>query len=109
MEQARIKYIQYLKLWDGKDFDKIGWVLAEQSCRYITPIKYGQKIRVGVRTSRLGRKSLELIYSIQDAETGEEVAFGKSIQVAYDYKQDRSIVIPDKWRKTISEFEKLNT
>ena len=51
MEQARIEYIHVLGLWDGIDFDKIGWVVAEQSCRYIRPVRYDQHLRVGVRTS----------------------------------------------------------
>ena len=107
MEQARVEYIHVLGLWDGKDFDKIGWVVAEQSCRYIHPVIYGQHLRVGVRTSRLGNKSLELMYTIQDAETEEEMAIGKSVQVAYDYTKKKSILIPNTWYDAISKFEKF--
>jgi acyl-CoA thioester hydrolase len=109
MEQARVEYIHKLGLWDGIDFDKIGWVVAEQSCRYIHPIRFGKHLRVGVRTSRLGNKSMELMYSIQDADTDEEMAVGKSVQVAYDYARQKSITIPATWYDAISKFEKLKT
>jgi acyl-CoA thioester hydrolase len=109
MEQARDKYLQILGLWDGRDFDKIGWVVAEQSCRYVQPIRYGQQIRVGVHASRLGNKSIELMYTIQDIESEEELASGISVQVAYDYKAQKSIPIPDIWYKTISQFEEIDT
>ena len=107
MEQARVEYIHVLGLWDGKDFDRIGWVVAEQSCRYILPARFGQHLRVGVRTSKLGNKSMELMYSIQDADTEEEMAIGQSVQVAYNYINQKSIPIPDMWYETISKFEKL--
>jgi acyl-CoA thioester hydrolase len=103
MEQARVKFIQALELWSGIEFDALGMILAEQSCRYIHPITYGQHIRVGVRTSRVGTKSFELTYSIQDAQTEKEMAVGRTVLVTYDYTQGKSIPIPDTWRKAISQ------
>jgi acyl-CoA thioester hydrolase len=107
METARAHYMQHLGLWDGRDFLKIGIILAETSCSYKTPISYGQPLRVGVRTVRLGTKSLELNYTLQDAESGEELATGRSIQVAYDYPSGKSIPIPDAWRAYLTAFDGL--
>ncbi len=70
MESARARYLQHLGLWDGKDFLKIGIIVAEAACTYKAAIGYGQPLRVGVRTARLGNKSLELHYTIEDADTG---------------------------------------
>lgn len=105
MEQARAKYAEHLGLWSGEDFDNIGFILAEQSCTYKIPITYRQTLRVGVRTARLGRKSFELHYSIQDAETQEELASGRTVLVAYDYRAARSIPLPDEWRKNMTAYE----
>lgn len=107
MESARARYLQHLGLWDGRDFLRIGIILAETSCSYKASIRYGQPVRVGVRTVRLGTKSLELHYSLQDAQTGEEMASGRSIQVAYDYPSHQSIAIPDAWRRAITTFDGL--
>ncbi len=105
MEQARTKYIKALGLWVESDFDAIGIILAEQSCRYLNPIQLESDIKVGVRTMRLGEKSIETQYSIQDALTGDEQAVGQAILVAYDYQLGKSIPIPDNWRVVITAFE----
>ncbi len=107
MEQARSKYIKALGLWEGSDFDAIGIILAEQSCRYIRPIQLESDIKVGVRTVRLGEKSIETQYSIQDSQTGEELAVGQAALVAYDYQLGKSIPIPDDWRTAIASFDEL--
>ena len=68
---------------------------------------WGQPIRVGVCITRLGNKSFDVRYTIEDAETGIEHASGSTIQVAYDYHAAKTIPIPDEWRKIIAEFEQL--
>lgn len=108
MEQARARYLEHLGLWDGKDLDQWGSVLAETSCTFIEPIYFGQIIRVGVRTARIGNKSMEMIYSLQDAPGGRELARGVSIQVSYDYDLGKSVRIPDLWREVIGAFEGLD-
>jgi len=107
MESARARYLQHIGLWDGKDFQAIGIILAETSCTYKAAIGYGQPVRVGVRAVRLGTKSLEFHYSIQEAVTGEDMATGRSIQVAYDYLANQSIPIPAAWRAAITAFDGL--
>jgi acyl-CoA thioester hydrolase len=107
MEQARGKYIQHLRLWDGEDFEGIGFILAEQSCSYKEPIAYTQRIHVGVRTTRIGNKSFEVAYSIRELGTENEMAVGRTVLVAYNYELEQSIPIPDRWRQTIVEFEDL--
>ena len=54
MEEARIQYIKHLGLWDGTGFDDIGFILVETNCTFSLPIRYGQQIRAGVKTIKLG-------------------------------------------------------
>jgi acyl-CoA thioester hydrolase len=108
MEQARVRYFEHLGLWDGKDVGQWGSVLAEARCTFIEPVFYGQQIRVGVRTTRLGDKSMDMAYSLRDAASGREVALGTSIQVSYDYEQAQTVRVPDNWRQTIVAFEGLD-
>jgi acyl-CoA thioester hydrolase len=105
MEQARVKYFLHLGLWNEKDFEGIGFILAEQSCSYKAPILLGQPIEVGVRAVRLGEKSFELAYLIRDRETAQELATGRTILVAYDYRSSRSQPIPQAWKRTLLAFE----
>ena len=42
-----------------------------------------------------------------DADTGEIMASGTVVMVTFDYKELKSIPVPDEWKKKISEFEGL--
>ncbi len=105
MEQARARYLQNLGLWQGRDFDTIGIILAEQSCKYIKPIMYDQEIYIGVRVARLGQKSMDTEYVIQAPNSQAVLAIGEAILVAYSYQEGRSIPVPDSWRGKIIDFE----
>ncbi len=105
MEQARLRYVMNLGLWSGTNYDQIGIILAEQSCTYLAPITLGQNVAVGVRTARMGSKSIEMHYSLRDATSQQELATGSSILVTYNYQLAESIPIPDAWRDAIDRFE----
>jgi acyl-CoA thioester hydrolase len=66
------------------------------------------RIQVGVRVDRIGNKSFEMAYSIQNADTEQELATGCSILVAYDYPGRQSVPLPDSWRSALEEFERSN-
>lgn len=108
METARARYLQQVGVWDGKDFVRIGIIVAEATCTYHAPATCGQPLRVGVRTARLGTKSLELHYTIDDASNGKTLATGKTIQVAYDYQRQEAIPVPEEWRRALAAFEGLS-
>lgn len=107
MESARVRYMQHLGLWNGRDFQQIGIIVAEATCSYKDAIRYGQPLRVGVRTARLGTKSFELHYTLLDADHGQEMAAGRTIQVAYDYLSRCSIPVPPAWRAVMAAFDGL--
>ena len=107
LEQARIGYITHLGLWDGQSFSQIGIILADAHLTFQAPIYFGQPIRVGVRTTRLGNKSLTVEYLIEDSQTQQEFARASTVLVTYDYQNHRTIQIPENWRQQISKFEHL--
>ncbi|MGB9639911.1 MAG: acyl-CoA thioesterase [Anaerolineales bacterium] len=109
MEQARIQYIKNLGLWKSNSFLDVGIILAEVRVTYRIPIQYGTEIKVGVRVSRLGNKSMDMEYSLQDSANEQEMANGSSVLVAYDYRSQQTIPIPDEWREKIISFEGLGT
>ncbi len=107
MEQARIHYFQHLGLWNGGSFMNLGVILASIQIDFRNPVQFGQPVRVGVRTSRLGEKSLETQHVIEDARKGQVLAEASAVLVAYDYHKGQSIPVPDDWRRVILEFENL--
>jgi acyl-CoA thioester hydrolase len=106
-EQARIAYIAHLGLWTSGSFSDIGIILADAHVTFRSAVRFGQKVRVGVRVSRLGNKSLNMEYRLEDQDTGAELASGSTVLVAYDYRTGRTIPVPENWRRTIAAFENL--
>ena len=107
MEQARIQYIKHLGLWGGGSFLSIGFILAEAQITFKAPITFGQPVQVGVRVARLGNKSLDMVYRLEDTFTSQEMASGASVLVTYDYQTGQTMPIPDHWRQVIQQFESL--
>ena len=105
-EQARVAYMIELGLFTkNQSFMKIGIILADVHIIYLEPIYFGQNIKVGVRAAKLGTKSMTWEQNIVDADTGGELAKGEVIIVTYDYREEKTIPVPQEWRKTITEFE----
>ncbi len=105
MEQARIGYFHHLGLWWPRVMPKVGLILADAQVTFRRPILLENKVKVGVRIPRLGNKSFPMEYRLEDAESGELFATGQTVQVCYDYQAQRTIPIPDEWRRVIAAFE----
>ncbi len=104
MEQGRFRYFDAVGLWDtSRSFHELGIIIAEAHCSYKKPVMLGDSVEVSVRVSRMGNKSFEIEYLL--SVKGEEVAKGRTTQVAYDYQSEKSIAVPTEWRSKIEEFE----
>jgi acyl-CoA thioester hydrolase len=107
MEQARISYIKHLGLWEGGSFMDIGIILADVHIVFKSSIEFGQPVSVGVRISSIGNKSLNMEYRIEDSRTGDVLSTGSSVLVAYDYRRQETIPVPEKWQRAITAYENL--
>ncbi|MCJ7724089.1 MAG: acyl-CoA thioesterase [Anaerolineales bacterium] len=109
-EQARIHYLIHLGLFkDGGSFMDVGIILADAHVTFLSIVRWEQDVRIGVRISRLGNKSMDSEYLMVDGGTNQELASGSSVLVAYDYRKGKTIPIPNEWRGIIVNFEGLNS
>jgi acyl-CoA thioesterase FadM len=53
----------------------------------------------------VGTKSYEFEYLITDQGDGHPIAVGNSTQVYYDYRQEKTLPIPDDFRNRIENLE----
>jgi acyl-CoA thioester hydrolase len=107
-EQARIQYMIELGLFTkDQSFMSIGVILADVHITYFEPIYFGQNIKVGVHAAKIGNKSMTWEQNIVDAASGKELARGEVIIVTYDYKEEKTISVPQEWRERIIQFEGL--
>ncbi len=105
LESARMGYYQAVGMWDGQSFDQFGMVVAALHIDYNRPIRFGQRVKVGLGVRHMGNKSLRFRFQVQDGDGQTIFARGEITMVAYDPQADRSIPIPEAWRKKIETFE----
>jgi len=101
MESARIDYC-------GVAFDRpLGAsqnvIMASQSFDYEQQVQFDERLVIGCRCSRIGARSLDLVYELWRGE--ERVGHGFSALVAFDYAANHSIPVPDEWRERIAAYE----
>jgi acyl-CoA thioester hydrolase len=107
-EQARVSYLVHLGLFSkDQSFLEIGIILAEAQLTFLAPVLFDAEVRVGVRVTRLGNKSLTMEYRMFEARNNAELATGSSVLVTYAYRTRQTIPIPDAWREKIAAFEKI--
>lgn len=104
-EVARINYIVHLGLWQGGSFLDMGIIVANAQVNFLSPVYFGQKLKVGARITHLGNKSLNMEYSLLECDTNKELANGSTVLVAYDYQSGKTVPIPQHWRLVIRDFE----
>lgn len=102
-ETARNEYwLQVCGLSRVEDFD---FVLAELTVRYHKAAKLGDELLVGCRVNELRRSSFLMELMIIDAQTHGLVAEVHSVQVMYDFANERSIPISEVRRAQVEAFE----
>ena len=107
-ETARINYFSHLGLFTpGQSFMDVGVILAEARVTFHAPVQFGMPAKVGVRIGKIGNKSMTVEQNIVRADTGEVMATGQVILVAFDYHTNKSQPVPDEMREKISAFEGL--
>jgi acyl-CoA thioester hydrolase len=107
-EQARVAYMIELGLFTkDQSFMKIGVIVADVHITYLAPVHFGQNIKVGVRTAKIGNKSMTWEQNIMDVDSSKELSKGELVIVTYDYEMGKTISVPQEWRERIVQFEGL--
>jgi acyl-CoA thioester hydrolase len=84
---------------DGTPLEaRFPFILAEATCRYLSPARVGETLRVYLRLARIGTTSFDLEYLILERNERRPVATGRTVQVAFDYTTRRPIPVPEEVR-----------
>lgn len=101
-EEARAAYWHRVSGRDG--LDGVNYILAEAHQRYHARVLWPQRLEVGVRVSRLGKRHFEMEYEVRSSE-GELLVSGSTTQVMYDYEAQSSMPVPADTRAAIEEID----
>ncbi|MCB8934180.1 MAG: acyl-CoA thioesterase [Candidatus Promineofilum sp.] len=107
-ETVRIKYLGELMEKSGllgTELLDLPLILVEASCTYKSPALLTEVLHVGTGISRFGTKSFDMLYRIQ-GEDNRLIAYGRTVQVMYDYITRSAFSIPDSLRAYVEEYQR---
>ena len=105
-ETVRIKYLGEVMRRGlmGTELLDLPLILVDASCTYKSPALLTEILHIGTGISRFGTKSFDMLYRVQ-GEDGRLVAYGKTVQVMYDYITRSAFSIPDDVREYVTQFQ----
>ena len=103
-EQARMAY-QERFISPGHDWSTQGFILARNEVDYRMPVRLEDTMEVDVWCSAIGKKSFDLSYAVRrtNGERPGVCAEGRSVMVCYDFKNGRTLELPDAWRTVLEK------
>lgn len=100
LETARMHYLRHIGITHPDLQGGIGLLLAETRCRFLKPLTFPDQLTVRCGVSRLGNTSFTMLYRITSERDGM-AAEAESVQVMFDYANNRKIQIPEHVRDAI--------
>lgn len=101
MEQARVAFFK--KLYGGAVptgmKQAFPFVIARIEIDFNKPIELQHKVETSIRVSAVGGKSFQLEYRI--VADGDVAATAKSVQVAYDHHEKKSMPLSEEFKKKL--------
>lgn len=90
--------------FDILDMTEMGYVfpVIESQCKYVLPLKYGQKAQVIAQFSAYSNY-IKISYTITDMVSEERYAYGYTKQAACHLDGTMLMVVPDDVRKVIGD------
>lgn len=80
-------------------------VVAHIDVDFISPVFLTDEIAVQTRVETIGNKSFSLKQRIIDTKNGQEKCVCRTIMVGFDFQNNCTKPISDKWRQSIEEYE----
>lgn len=102
-EVARGEY--WRALTGDENYQRVPFILAHTTIDFRSPAFVHETLAVGIRVSRLGTKSFDCAYRIEEATTRRLVCDGRSVQVIFDYAKDASYPLSAELRAAFRAFE----
>jgi acyl-CoA thioester hydrolase len=89
-------------LWQGLGGDAtVGFILAQATVNYRSPARLGDQLVLEIALGDVRTKSWIWRYRVLDARDDRVVADGETVQVAYDYRAQRSVAVTDELRRRL--------
>jgi acyl-CoA thioester hydrolase len=101
IEQARVEYLASLGVLDRAVYASgtESMILARLEIDFRAQGEPESQVEIGVRPARVGTKSFDLEYRLE--QDGRVIAEARTVLVAYDYDRNASVAVPEPWRDAL--------
>lgn len=97
IQEARIRFLNTLG-YSEKDVEGCGIILADSVIIYKSQAFYGTVLEIKMNADDFSKRACDLIYLILNKESGREIARAKTRIAFYDYSNNTTVNIPEKFR-----------
>ena len=103
-EQGRNAF--FYEVFQISDPFDLPFILAHISCDYLKPVKYASKVSLRIWVGEIRNKSFVFIYKLVD-RSDESIVYakGESVQVAFDHRQNKTVVVSENLQIRLSEYQ----
>jgi acyl-CoA thioester hydrolase len=101
LEVARTEYV--FSLNGGRRVTDFDFILARMEADYRSQASLGDEVDVELWPTRIGTKSWDLAYRIVQSDSREVVLEASTVLVSYDFRDDRTIPVPEPFRTRLAE------
>lgn len=108
IENARMAYFEKIGILEMMEQTGIGTVLASTQCRYRVPLTYPDTLCVGAKVTHLDSDRFTMEYRVVSQRLGKLAAEGTGLLVAYDFRKNTKVLLPDALREKILLLEEGN-
>ena len=103
LETIRSEY--FAEVLGGEIAGERGIIMAKLEVDYELPLQYRERVAVGCKVSRIGKKSFDFSYEVWSEDRSRRSARAVTTVVAMNYETGATIEVPESWRAAIAQHE----
>src|SRR4051794_37568569 len=105
-ENARLEYFRRLDWFDYEKETGVGPILAATQARFRKPVAYPDTILIAGKVAEIGDDRFTMQHLVVSERLGAVSTEGTGTVVAYNYRENKKVHIPEELRRRIRELEK---
>jgi acyl-CoA thioester hydrolase len=105
-DDASYHFLYKIFNWSGSDSHEknIGWADVKHTIEYKFEVSAGQLLCISGKLTKVGTKSITVMYEMTERESNKVVASLESVSVLFDTKARKAVPLTDKMRDQASKF-----
>jgi acyl-CoA thioester hydrolase len=104
LESARFELMKEMHLFDPSDILSCNYILAHAECDYKKISRYNDTLTIYSRVSEINRSSFGVEHLMINERTGDLIATGKVVMVAYDHKKGATVPLTQEVKKILEAY-----